>query len=122
MNCTTCENCSLTCGFFPKLPDWKGEGFLCWRPRYWKTEVRASVDVVKVKFPTTFVNPNITDAFAEKVYGQTVLIEKEDRDCFLCSCFKGIDGDFCPVCPKNKNRYYATRCISFGAKEVEKEG
>jgi hypothetical protein len=40
MNCTTCKNYSGTCGNFPPLSEWKGDGFGCWDPRDWDAPVR----------------------------------------------------------------------------------
>jgi hypothetical protein len=57
---------------------------------------------------------NISDAFAQD--GQSCVLEVGEIDCVNCKCFRRESYD-CPVCPKNDDRHYATRCKSFSRRE-----
>jgi hypothetical protein len=122
MNCANCTEQSSICGCFPPLSEWTGN-FNCCNPRDWEDCGSGPAEKELVKKQNLYnavYDPNVVDAFAEKINQSSSFVRKEERDCFLCSYFKGIDGDFCSVCPKNKDRYYATRCVSFGVK-IKKE-
>lgn len=117
MNCKSCTKQSSTCGFFPALTDWRGEDFICCEPRYWETSgVQFNKKASRGNLPVAFHDPTFSDAFAEKTSNQHFFVKKENRDCFICNYFDK-NGEICPVCPKNRDRYYAKKCASFEPKK-----